>query len=144
MLAKSDGFVDPILAAGLILFTRTEPRRFLLMRHRDRWDLPKGHAEPGESLLETALRETEEETGIHPSVVEVDAGFEFSLEYFVESNKRGRYLKRTTYFLATLPDVCPITLTEHIGSEWFEWPTGPIQAETVDGLLEAVKQHWLT
>jgi bis(5'-nucleosidyl)-tetraphosphatase len=141
MLAKSAEFVDPILAAGLILFTRTEPRRFLLMRHKDRWDLPKGHAEPGESLLDAALRETEEETGIPQHAVEVDSEFEFSLEYFVESSKRGRYPKRTTYFLATLPDVCPITLTEHVGSEWFEWPTGPIQSETIDPLLEAVKQH---
>ena len=51
-------------AAGLLLMTRAEPRKFLLMRHRDRWDLPKGHVEPGEGIREAALRETEEETGI--------------------------------------------------------------------------------
>ena len=31
--------------------------------HRLDWSLPKGKIEPGESLLETALREVEEETG---------------------------------------------------------------------------------
>lgn len=51
-------------AAGLLLFTRAEPTQFLLMKHADRWDLPKGHAELDETILQTALRETEEETEI--------------------------------------------------------------------------------
>lgn len=29
------------------------------------WCLPKGHVEPGETLVETAVREVAEETGIH-------------------------------------------------------------------------------
>lgn len=37
----------------------------LLIQRNGRWDLPKGKMEPGETLLEAALREVEEETGIH-------------------------------------------------------------------------------
>jgi phosphatase NudJ len=41
--------------------------RFLVLReakHGQRWYLPAGRAEPGETLLEAALRETLEETGV--------------------------------------------------------------------------------
>lgn len=38
--------------------------RMLLIRRFDRWDLPKGKVEAGETLAQAALRETEEETGI--------------------------------------------------------------------------------
>lgn len=38
----------------------------LLILRNGRWDLPKGKVEPGETLLLAALREVEEETGIHP------------------------------------------------------------------------------
>ena len=37
----------------------------LLIRRNDRWDLPKGKVEAGETLLQAALREVEEETGIN-------------------------------------------------------------------------------
>ena len=39
--------------------------RMLLILRNGRWDLPKGKVEPGETLLQAALREVEEETGIH-------------------------------------------------------------------------------
>ena len=130
-------------AAGLILFTRREPRQFLLLRHADRWDLPKGHAEPDESLLETALRETEEETGILPTDIEVDERFRFVTEYYVQGKKRGSYRKRVTYFLGIVEQaIHELRLTEHIGMQWWAWPVrGSIQEQTIDPLLVAVSQH---
>ena len=38
----------------------------LLIQRNGRWDLPKGKVEPGETLLQAALREVQEETGINP------------------------------------------------------------------------------
>ena len=38
--------------------------RMLLIRRGGRWDLPKGKVEAGETLLQAALREVEEETGV--------------------------------------------------------------------------------
>jgi len=52
----------PVTAAGGIVVDSRE--RCLMIRRNDRWDLPKGHREEGETLEECALRETEEETGI--------------------------------------------------------------------------------
>ena len=38
----------------------------LLIQRNGRWDLAKGKVEPGETLLQDALREVQEETGINP------------------------------------------------------------------------------
>ncbi len=129
-------------AAGLLLFTRAEPTQFLLMQHADRWDLPKGHAELDETILQTALRETEEETGIAANSICVDELFRFVMEYYVVGKKRGDYHKRVTYFLGTIEQAVEIHITEHIGYRWFDWPVmGSIQSQTIDPLLAAVAQH---
>ena len=51
------------IAGGVIL----NPRREILLVYNhetDSWTYPKGHVNPGESLLEAALREIEEETSM--------------------------------------------------------------------------------
>ncbi|HWN97773.1 MAG TPA: NUDIX hydrolase [Blastocatellia bacterium] len=58
---------DEILAGGgVVIDSRNEPVRVVLI-HRpkyDDWSFPKGKAERGESMPETALREVNEETGL--------------------------------------------------------------------------------
>jgi 8-oxo-dGTP diphosphatase len=52
-------------AAAIIL---DEQGRVLLVKHgygRLNWDLPGGGSEAGESIVETAVREVREETGLH-------------------------------------------------------------------------------
>ena len=68
----------------------------LLMIHlRDRWDLPKGHVESGESSREAALREVEEETGIRAEAV----GDEPLVCTYHTYNTYGAWeLKRTTWW----------------------------------------------
>ncbi len=51
-------------AAAVILDTQG---RVLLVKHayrRNNWELPGGHAEPGESIVTTAIREVAEEVGL--------------------------------------------------------------------------------
>lgn len=128
-------------AAGFLLMTRCLPRKILLMQHRDRWDLPKGHAEAGEQILQAALRETEEETGIPANSIDVIPGFQFITEYDVRGQKRGDYHKRVTYFLGLVAKDVPIKLTEHIGYRWFDWPIEKsIQGQTIDPLLASLQQ----
>lgn len=133
-----------IEAAGFLLFNPGDQPHFLLMQHAKRWDLPKGHAEAGEELLQTALRETEEETGIATNHIAVDEDFRYVTEYPVMGAKRGDYLKRVTYLLGYVSQPHQPLLTEHIGFRWFPWPPpGPIQVTTIDPLLAAVAAHFL-
>lgn len=48
-------------AGGVVTNERGE---LLMIRLRERWDLPKGHVDKGEGSLTAALREVREETGI--------------------------------------------------------------------------------
>ncbi len=129
-------------ASGMVILTRGVPQQVLLLQHADRWDLPKGHVEPGEDLLSAALRETQEETGIAPELVDVDDFFRFVVEYPLRSAKRGKYTKRVTYFLGTIESVVPIHLTEHLGFRWLNWPLeDSIQKKTIDPLLNYLRGH---
>ncbi len=130
-------------AAGMLLIALDNPPKFLLMRHQDRWDLPKGHAEEGEDNLSTALRETEEETGIPSQTITVDTDFRFVSEYTVTYRSLGERLKRVTYYLGYLPTMCPIVITEHESYQWWTWPqTESLQVKTIDPLLKAAREHF--
>jgi predicted NUDIX family NTP pyrophosphohydrolase len=67
----------PRVSAGLLMYRRGEGGLQVLLVHpggpffrtRDEgaWSIPKGEAEPGEDLLETAVREFREEIGVTPT-----------------------------------------------------------------------------
>jgi 8-oxo-dGTP pyrophosphatase MutT (NUDIX family) len=50
--------------AGVILINRSTSRILLLQKHSGKWDLPKGHVDPGEKKYAAAAREAFEETGL--------------------------------------------------------------------------------
>jgi 8-oxo-dGTP pyrophosphatase MutT (NUDIX family) len=78
---RPDRPIEAELAGGGIV-RRPGGREILLLHQRadDRWCLPKGHVEKGESLAEATLREVGEETGLQglrlgPEVAEVHYRF---------------------------------------------------------------------
>lgn len=114
------------------------------MKHPKRWDLPKGHVDPGESDLECALRETHEETGIQTDNIDLLEGFQFELEYLVElrrDNFKPR-LKSLCVYLGRLKEPQPIVVSEHDDYRWWPWsPPHQIQSMTIDPLLESVARY---
>jgi 8-oxo-dGTP pyrophosphatase MutT (NUDIX family) len=123
-----------------------QPKSFLLMEHATRWDIPKGHVDPGETELECALRELHEETGIVPNQIVVDEHFRFVAEYKVTVARYGRVpkLKELVIYLARLVDPqAEIRCTEHLGYRWFDWnPPHRIQVKTIDPLLAHLNRYW--
>lgn len=89
------------LASGAVVVSTAsgEPELLLLhLKEEDRWCLPKGHVEDGESLETAALREIEEESGLSsvrlgPELAEV------SYRFYAPVRKEN-VLKVSVYFLA--------------------------------------------
>jgi 8-oxo-dGTP pyrophosphatase MutT (NUDIX family) len=133
-----------IKASGFILFRQKEGRwEFLLMKHASRWDLPKGHVDDGETLLEAAYRELFEETGIREDQIVRDPEFCYQDVYYptYPNSPKGSIEKSLYIYRGILkdPDVVP-ALTEHSGYEWFAWnPPHSIQKETIDSVLGQVR-----
>jgi 8-oxo-dGTP pyrophosphatase MutT (NUDIX family) len=135
-----------IKSCGFLIY-RTQPRRsILLMRHDDRWDLPKGHVDPGETNLEAAYRELLEETGIGEADIEQDKQFKFTEKYLVPGKRYGLdgpQKKKLIIYLAKLKRPVKIVATEHLGHEWIDWlPPHLIQQKTIDPLLAELATHW--
>ena len=133
-------------SCGVLVFRNQPVRSFLLMVHPTRWDLPKGHVDPGEGELECALRELEEETGIHADHINLRSDFRFTTSYPVRYKNKfaGEACQKTVViFLAELLRDVPVVLTEHKGFRWIQWnPPHKIQINTIDPLLREVERHF--
>ena len=85
--------IKVIFASGGIV--KNDNNQILFIYRRGKWDLPKGKAEKGESIRETAVREVIEETGIKK--LKIDKYF--SNTYHIVRNNKKYFLKETSWFL---------------------------------------------
>lgn len=109
------------VVAGFVIYRRTaEGIKFLfLYRRGNYWNFPKGHFEHGERSLDTALRETEEETGIKKSELRIIPGFRAQERF---SFRRGQQKIHDTvilYLAETKQADVRIAPREHSGFAWF-------------------------
>jgi 8-oxo-dGTP pyrophosphatase MutT (NUDIX family) len=88
--ALRERFFHKTAAGGLV---RNERGEYLCIYHRDRWTLPKGHVEQGESIAEAATREVCEETGLP----EVELGPKIA-ETYHSYFERGHWVLKTTHW----------------------------------------------
>ena len=105
----SDGHAhdrNAIEGAGGVTFDRDG--RVLLIRQRSgEWVFPKGHLDPGEDHVAAALREVEEETGVHASCP--DPTRSWTTRYV---NARGEPRTITWYRLAADDGATPVMREE--------------------------------
>jgi len=103
------------VAAGLILRRRLAKHDVWLLlkaRKHGEWGFPKGHLDPGETVLQAALRECVEESGI--ALVEIeDAPTE--LRYRLPDGGA----KRVVYFPASTATSVVRLSDEHSRADWF-------------------------
>src|SRR5215831_12812852 len=112
---------DEIVAAGGLVRSRAPAKSEasthldapikILIVHRPKyndWSFPKGKADPGESIEETALREVREETGIDARIIEELP----AIRYIYEGTQRNPRRKIVYYFLME-PSGGTIAVNEH-------------------------------
>ena len=116
----------PVTAAGGLVVDGAGKN--LMILRNGRWDLPKGHLEPGESIEACALREVEEECGV--GGLTVDGLLARTLHFY---RMRGRWEMKETWWYAMHTDGCPEPRPQReegiVRAEW-------IAPEEVAALLE--------
>ncbi|KAG7493423.1 hypothetical protein JOB18_008796 [Solea senegalensis] len=140
-------------ACGFIVFRRVANSvpppgniEYLLLQTsygENHWTPPKGHVDPGEDDLTTALRETQEEAGLRAEHLRVIDSFVQELHYEV----RGRP-KEVLYWLAELRDPgAAVTLSdEHQDYRWarLEEACSLAQYKDLQDTLRAAHTHLQT
>ena len=109
-------------SAGIVLFRKEDSKNLFLLLHypSGHWDFVKGKMEKGESIQETALRETEEETGI--TDIKILDDFEEWIEYNFQY--QGELVhKKVVFFLAETKSKDVKISHEHTDFTWMDYNT---------------------
>lgn len=112
------------VVAGFIIYRRTrEGVKFLLLYRRGNyWNFPKGHFEAGEKSLDTALRETEEETGLKKSELRIVPNFRAYEKFYFRRGEQKIFDTVILYLAETRNPRVIISPREHSGFAWFLYP----------------------
>ena len=107
-------------SAGIVLFRKEESKILFLLLHypSGHWDFVKGKMEQGESIHQTAIRETKEETGI------TDITFVENFEEWIEYNFKyqGELVQKKVVFFLAETKTKEIKIShEHSGYTWMDY-----------------------
>lgn len=130
-------------AFGIVPILRQDGHdRVLLVQHRaGHWGFPKGHAEPGETAIETACREFEEETGISAYTLISETSFSESYKLL----KKDRLIKKTVVYFTAFVQSAEVRYQEKEIQDYiwlsFEAALERITFTQSRQLLTQVRQH---
>lgn len=142
-------------AVSVLVVIHTPDLHVLLLEragHPGYWQSVTGSREGNESLVETAQREVQEETGLlSPPALLQD--WQCTVDYEIYEEWRHRYAPGTRYnrehwFGLCVPDVQAVTLAEHehIAYRWLPWAEAaeavfsPSNAEAIGSLPERARR----
>ena len=128
--------------AGFIIYRYTEEgiKYLLLYRRGSYWNFPKGHFEEGEDSLATALRETEEETGIKGTELHITPNFRTYVKFYFERGDKKIFDTVILYLAETKKAEVLIAPREHSGYAWFLYPDAMHILGRYQGTKRALKQ----
>ncbi len=113
------------ISAGFVVFYFNKEKKeiefLLLLNSKGHWDFPKGHIEKGESLIEGAKRELEEEAGIKK--IKVYPGFMEKISYYYVEKGERRF-KKVYFFLGEVEKKEVKISFEHTGFRWVSHEEG--------------------
>ncbi len=114
-------------SAGAVILRKEGGKPLFLLLHypsishrtdKEYWDLPKGHIEKNEDILETVKREIFEETGLRE--VNFIDGFKKTIKYFFKWEGKN-ILKFVTYYLMETKTKEVKISGEHVGFQWLPY-----------------------
>ena len=107
-------------SAGIVLFRKENSKiLFLLLNYPSgHWDFVKGKMEEGETIHQTAIRETREETGI--TDIDFIKGFKENIEYSFKFD--GDIVQKEVVFFLAKTNTKKIELSyEHLDYVWLDF-----------------------
>jgi len=109
-------------SSGIVLFRKENDKILFLLLHypSGHWDFVKGKMEEGETPHETAIRETQEETGI------TDVEFLDNFEEWIQYNfqYQGELVQKKVVFFLGETKTKDITIShEHLNFTWMDYTT---------------------
>lgn len=119
---------------GLVMNNNKE---LLFIRRYGLWDLPKGKANKGEHIRDTAVREVSEETGLSPLKVL----FAMDPTYHIYYTAKTRVLKKTHWYLMLYEgSAAPVPQTEESITEvrWFNLEESALLARQTYSSLQTM------
>ena len=145
-------FKTPVSALVLI---HTNDLQVLIMERADKagyWQSVTGSLEQGETPIQAAIREVQEETGLDATQYDLQ-DWQVSNIYEIYPHWRHRYAPNVTHntehlFGLELPSPLPIKLApdEHLRYEWVDWreaATRVFSWTNVDALSKLGERHGL-
>lgn len=131
-----------IAAGGLVTNVQGE---ILWIFRRGFWDLPKGKLDEGETIQSCAIREVEEETGIHN--IKLHELLKFTNHLYFDKYLQEEVVKRTYWFHMTIADMQkgnPQTTEDIEKIEWHSLATARHCLEqTYPTILEVIEAYRL-
>ncbi len=131
-------------SCGVVLFSK---QKVLLLQYatgqkegewdlQGHWDFPKGHVDKGETEIETAIRELEEETGIK-NIILLD-NFRKTINYKIQKRDR-KISKEVVFFIATTVETEINLSHEHVDYGWFDF-TSALKQLTYDNARSVLSE----
>jgi bis(5'-nucleosidyl)-tetraphosphatase len=133
------------VSAGVVIYAPQHPNRpeYLIIRHANgHWDLPKGHVDPGETHLQTALRELHEETGLTATI---DTHFTYTTEYDFVTRDGKQAHKKVYWFVGKATSQNVVLSHEHTEFAWLSYERAVEQMThaTTKEVLQAANAYLL-